>query len=103
MRTTRRRFVQGTLATTALTMLPRRTHAQPSRAHHPGRDAGRPALARPDLDHREHHRVSWRDDLRHAVRARRTDASAAADGQQVGPLRRQADLYVRTARRPEIL
>src|ERR1044072_6286000 len=32
MRTTRRRFVQGTLAATALTALARRTRAQPSRA-----------------------------------------------------------------------
>ncbi len=32
MRTTRRRFVQGTLGATAFTALPRRTHAQPSRA-----------------------------------------------------------------------
>jgi ABC-type transport system substrate-binding protein len=31
MRTTRRRFVQGTLATTALSALPRKTQAQPSR------------------------------------------------------------------------
>ena len=74
-----------------------------ARAHHPRRDAGRPALARSDLDHREHHRLSRRDDLRHAVRARRRDASAAADGRQVGPLRRQAHLYVRAARRAEVL
>src|SRR5436305_3603458 len=32
MRTTRRRFVQGTIVTTALSALPRGTHAQPSRA-----------------------------------------------------------------------
>ena len=74
-----------------------------ARAHHPRRDAGRPALARPDLDHREHHRLSRRDDLRHAVRARRRAAHPAADGRQIRRLRRQAHPYVRAARRAEIL
>ena len=104
MRTTRRRFVQGTLAATALTGAPRhRPRADAvARAHHPRRDAGRPALARPDLDHREHHRLSRRDDLRHAVRARRRPAHAAADGRQIRRLRRQAHPYLRAARRAEI-
>ena len=105
MRTTRRRFVQGSLAATALSGAPghRPRASALARAHDPRRDAGRPALARSDLDHRKHHRLSRRDDLRHAVRARRTDAPAAADGRQMGPLRRQAHLHVRAARRAEVL
>ena len=70
--------------------------------HDEYRDAGRPSLVRPDLDHRQHHRLLRRDGVRHAVRARREFPAPAGDGGQVEPERGQAHLYLRAARRPDV-
>ena len=72
-------------------------------ANDPRRDACRSSRPRPDLDDREHHRLSRRHDLRHALRHGRGFQPAAADGRQMGRLGRQAQLHLRAPRRAQVL
>ena len=71
-------------------------------AHGSRRAARRPQDLRSDLDHRQHDRQPRSADLRHAVRHGRRSQRPAADGRQVGRLRRQEDLHVHAARWPEV-
>ena len=73
-----------------------------AKENHPLGADRQPELARSDLDHGLHHPQPRLHGVGHAVRARREQQAAAADGRHLDGERRQAHLHLHAARRPQM-